>query len=261
MSCQIAVLGNAQLFTACVEDGVECAVNDALGADVHPAARCHLSVVGNAHLLGDFPVVQIVIHTDHHGVGDDDPGSFRLGREQSQRMSGFHDQGLLICHDLKILLDQSVLKPVLADLSGLTVGYQLIRIQSYFEVQVVVDHDLKSLARQAVALVLVDWFAIEAAFRTISVSIDSAVGLQFFHEFRRQCLMQFFRNIPESVLQSDLCLCLGQTEASVRRTPDAFLELRIFGQLVAQFDGHRVRDRCVIQHVCNPLFYTRFTSV
>ena len=114
VSCKVSVLGDTQFLTSCVQDGVECAVNDALGSDVHPAACCHLSVVCNAHFLCDLPVLQVVIHADHHCVGDDDTGSIGLGGEQSQRMSGLHYQRQVVSKLLKILLDESVLEPVLA---------------------------------------------------------------------------------------------------------------------------------------------------
>ena len=45
-----------------------------------------------------------------------------MGVEQTQRMTGHDDEGLLIGQLLEVLLDQTVLHPVLADLSRLTIG-------------------------------------------------------------------------------------------------------------------------------------------
>ena len=45
---EVLIVGDAELQTAGVEQRVERAVDDALGADVHPAAGGHLTVVGNA---------------------------------------------------------------------------------------------------------------------------------------------------------------------------------------------------------------------
>ena len=83
------------------------------------------------------------------------------------------DQSLLVSHDLQVLLDQAVLHPVLADLAGLTVGDQLIGIQSDIEVQVVVDHHLEGLALGALALVLLDGLAVDAALGTVAVGRNS----------------------------------------------------------------------------------------
>ena len=71
VSCKVSVLRNAEFFTSCVKNCIECAVYDSLRSDVHPAACGHLSVVSYAHLFSDFPIVKVIIHTDHHSVGDD----------------------------------------------------------------------------------------------------------------------------------------------------------------------------------------------
>ena len=60
------------------EDGVERAVYNALRTDVHPASGGHLSIIGDAHLFGDLPVVLVVEHADHQRVGDNDARRFRL---------------------------------------------------------------------------------------------------------------------------------------------------------------------------------------
>ena len=81
VACQVALLRNTEVLTACVQDGVEGSVYDPLRSDIHPAASGHLSVVRNSHFLGNFPVLQVVIHTDHHRIGDDDSRCLRLGGE------------------------------------------------------------------------------------------------------------------------------------------------------------------------------------
>ena len=81
MSCKVSVLRNAKFFTTCIQNCVECSVNDALRSDVHPSACCHLSVVSNAHFFCNFPIVEVVIHTNHQSVCDDDSRCCRLGWE------------------------------------------------------------------------------------------------------------------------------------------------------------------------------------
>ena len=47
-AAELAIGGNAQLQPSRVEQGVEGAVDDALGANIHPATGGHLAVVGYA---------------------------------------------------------------------------------------------------------------------------------------------------------------------------------------------------------------------
>ena len=160
---QVAVLGDAQLQTAGVEQGVEGAVDDALGPDVHPAAGGHLAVVGDAQgggaVEGFFwsskvPTIRPLVMMTR--------GARSCGLWNRPRgWPDFDDEGLVVGEDLEVLLDQAVLHPVLADLAGLAVGGQLIGVEGDVEVEVVVDHDLDGPALDAGALVLVDGLAVE----------------------------------------------------------------------------------------------------
>ena len=76
-SGQVPVLGDAELDPAGVEQGAVGAVDNPLGADVHPPAGGHLSVVGHPQGHGPVPVRLIVEHAHHEGVGDQDPGGSR----------------------------------------------------------------------------------------------------------------------------------------------------------------------------------------
>ena len=213
-------------------------MDDALRSDVHPSAGGHLPIVGHTHFFCDFPVVQIVIHADHHGVGDDDPRCFRLAREQTQRMTGFHHQRLVFRQLFQISLNQPVLEPVLTNLPGLSVGNQFIWIQSHFEVQVIFNHDLEGLSCQAFSFIFADRLAVDPSLRPVTVSVDSASGGQFLHELRCKLFMQFFRYIAERILQGDLRLCLRQPETPVRCPADAFLKCRIIRIFISKLDGH-----------------------
>ena len=110
------------------------------------------------------------------------------------------------------------------------------------KVQVVVDHNLEGFACQAVSFVFIDRLAVDAAFRSVSVCIYSAVGLELFHEFRRELFVELLRYIAERVSQSDLRLRFGQSEASVRSSSDTFLERRHFRVSQIQLDCHCVCD-------------------
>ncbi len=73
-SGQVTVFRDTQLLPSRVEEGVVGAVDDTLGADVHPAAGRHLPIVGDAHGGGPVKVGQVVVLADHESVGQDDPG-------------------------------------------------------------------------------------------------------------------------------------------------------------------------------------------
>ena len=233
-------------------------MDDSLGSDVHPAACGHLPIVGDAHFFGDFPVFLVVIFTDHQAIGDDDPGCLRFGMEQTQGMTGFHDQSLIRCDVFQVFLDQQVLHPVVAYTAGFTVGDQFVWIQGHFEVQVVVDHHLEGLAFGAFPFVFVNGFPVDPAFRTEPIAIDPAPGGQLFQEFRDQFFVVFFRDVPQSVLQSDFSLGRRQTEATIRSPANAFLKRFRFRQSVGelQFDGHGFSD-IFIFHV-EPLLFSKF---
>ena len=236
---QVAVFRNPQFHTASVQNGVEGTMDNPLGSNVHPAASGHLPIVGNAHFFCDFPILQVIVFTNHQAVGDDNPGSFRFGMEQAHRVAGFHNQGLVFGHFFQVPFDQVVLRPVMADAAGFPVGNQFVRIQGYFKVQVVVDHDLEGFASGAFAFVFVDGFAVNPAFRTETIAVNPAPGSQFFQKFRNQFIMIFFRNVAQGILQSDFRLGRSQPEAPVRSSADAFLERFLRRQPVREFQFNR----------------------
>ena len=147
-------------------------MNDSLRADVHPATSSHLTVVGNAHLFSNFPVVHVVILTDQKTIGNDNARSFWFRLEEAEWVTRFNDQGLVFCHHFQVFLDQVVLHPVSTDRTCFSVSDQLIRIKSNLKAQVVVDHDLHSFSSSAVSFVLINWFSIDPIFWTEAIAID-----------------------------------------------------------------------------------------
>ncbi len=94
-TAQVSVIGNAELHAAGVKDCIESAVHDTLGADIHPAAGCHLSVVGHTHLHCFMPVTEIVEHSHHHRVGDYD--TRRILAREGKRPRGCPDSTTSVC--------------------------------------------------------------------------------------------------------------------------------------------------------------------
>ena len=147
-------------------------MDDSLRTNVHPATSRHLTVVGNAHLFSDFPVVHVVILTDQKTIGNDNARSFWFRLEEAEWMTRFNDQGLVFCHHFQVFLDQVVLHPVSTDRTCFSVSDQFIWIKGNFKAQVVVNHDLHSLSSSAFSFVLINWFAIDPIFWTEAIAID-----------------------------------------------------------------------------------------
>ena len=248
VACKVALLRNAQVLTACIQDGVEGTVYDTLRSDVHPAACGHLTVAGASHSGELGPVSQVVSLADKKSVGDDNTRSLLVGVEESQRMAGHNNQCLLVGQYLKVLLDQLILHPVLAYLTGLTVGNQLVGIQSDLRAQVVVNHNLESFTLNAVAFIFINRLAVNLLLRHEAVSVDTASGKEFFHELRSQLLMKLFRNITKGILQCQLLLMVGKLKISHRCTAKVRIKLRILRKYGIQLNGHAFADFFVCHH-------------
>ena len=108
-------------------------MNDALRTNVHPSSGGHLSVVGYTHLCCNFPILEVIKHTHHHRVGNNNTRRIRFRLEESERMSAFHHERLLVGHDFQVLLDEAVLHPVLAYLASFSVCHQFVRIEGNVE--------------------------------------------------------------------------------------------------------------------------------
>ena len=93
---EVAVLGHPEVEPAGVEQGDVGAVDDALGADVHPAAGGHLTVVDAAQGGEPVEVLRGVEHPDHEAVGDDGAGRFGARGEEPERVARTDDEGLSV---------------------------------------------------------------------------------------------------------------------------------------------------------------------
>ena len=92
---EVAVVGDAEVEAAGVEEGDVGAVDDALGADVHPAAGGHLAVVDAAQGGEALEVLGGVEHPHHQAVGDDGARRFGSRRKEPHRVARAHHQGLI----------------------------------------------------------------------------------------------------------------------------------------------------------------------
>ena len=153
-------------------------------------------------------------------------------------MAALHDQGLVLGQFLQIHFEEAVLHPVLADLSRLAIGHQLVGVEGDVEGQVVVYHHLEGFPFDALAFVLVDGFRLEVSFRAIAVAVDAAAGPELFEEFGCQLFVQFVGDVAQGILQGRGGLRRIEGVATVGSPPDAFDEGRVGGQLVAKVHFH-----------------------
>ena len=164
-------------------------MDDALRANIHPAAGGHLSIVRHPHLLTDLPVLLVVEMADHEGVGDDDTRGFWARREKPQRVTAHDDQGGVLGELGEVFLDEPVLQPIVADATGLTVGDEFVGIKGDVEVEVIVNLHLEGLALGTTTLVIVDGASLDMPGWTPPVSVDAAIRTQFLEELRSSLLV------------------------------------------------------------------------
>ena len=74
MSSQVLVLRYAKFKATGIQERIEGSMHNTLRSDIHPTARRHLSVVGNAEFFRNFPILKVVEHADHQCVCDDNAG-------------------------------------------------------------------------------------------------------------------------------------------------------------------------------------------
>ena len=164
-------------------------------------------------------------------------------------MTAHHDQSLLIRKLFQIFFDQSVLHPVLADLSGFPIGYQFVRIQGYIKVQVVIDHHLQCFAFDTFSLVFVYWLAVQLSLRAEAIPIDTASFFQFLGKLPGHLRMMIGVNIAECVLYSHSLIMFAEMCFSFGRPANTFFKSRIFRQHIVQLDGHGFINGLVHSHV------------
>ena len=252
-AAEVRVVGDPQVQPPGVEQGDVGAVDDPLRADVHPAAGGHLAVVHATEGCQPLELLRGVEHPHHQAVGDDGAGRLRSRGEQAQRVPGHHHQGLVRLYQLEVALDEPVLHPVLADLPGLAVGDQLVRVERDLEVEVVVDHHLHGAPLEGGAAVGVHRPTPDPPRGAVAVAVDPAHGPQLIHELRRHRLVVGLGHVAEGVGQGDGGFTSVEGEPAARRAADPCLErlrLRQLGQLdVGGVAGHGRHLRC--EH-CSP---------
>ncbi|RMU34474.1 hypothetical protein ALP30_01526 [Pseudomonas syringae pv. primulae] len=122
------------------DEGFVGALNDALAADVDPAAGGHLAIHRQA--LGIQFVEMLPTGPVRHqvGVGDQHARGVAVGLEHADRLAGLHQQGFIIVELGEALDDLVVALPVARRATDATVNHQFIGVLGDFRVEVVHQH-------------------------------------------------------------------------------------------------------------------------
>ena len=185
-------------------------VHDALGPDVHVAAGRHLAITRDAERGHASVVVTTGVVRHDHSVGDDDPGSFRVRREEPERVTGVHDQRLFVGHLREVLHREQILCPVLEHRAVSAVRDQLVRVLRHRGVEVVLDHvhDRRGLGRSGG--VLADRPRAHLVGRPESVHVDPAPVPELFGELGGELTVLLRREVAQRVGHREAPLLRGE---------------------------------------------------
>ena len=92
-----------------------------------------------------------------------------------------------------------ILHPVLADLPGFPVCYQLIGVQGDIKIKVVIDHYLKCFAFDTFAGIGINGLALNFTFGPETVSVDSAGLQKLIKKLRSQFSVPLFRDVAQRI--------------------------------------------------------------
>ena len=123
-------------FGECGE-GLECALQNALCADVDPTAGGHLAVHHEALTVELVKVVPVSPFADEVGVGDDDAGRHVVGREDADGLAGLDQQRFLVAEVLELVNDGVETLPVPGRLADAAVDDEILRALGDFGIEVV----------------------------------------------------------------------------------------------------------------------------
>jgi hypothetical protein len=145
----------AIMLAAHLGEGLVGALDDALAADVDPAAGRHLAV---HHEAGAIELVELLPGRPfgHQvGVGEKDAGCILVGLEDADRLARLDEQGLIFLQSLKRLNDLVVGRPVAGGATYTAIDDQALRVFGNLIVQIVHQHANSSFGRPMLRLNLI----------------------------------------------------------------------------------------------------------
>ncbi|MCY1355607.1 hypothetical protein D9M69_420370 [compost metagenome] len=143
------------MLAASLDEGLIGALDDALAADVDPAAGGHLAVHGQAlgvQLVEVFPGGPV---RHQVGVGDQHARGVGVGLEHADRLAGLHQQGLVVVQFLQAGDDLVVALPVARGAADAAIHHQFLRVFGHFRIEVVHQHAQRRFGQPALGVQLV----------------------------------------------------------------------------------------------------------
>src|SRR5471030_3009778 len=131
------------------DEGFVGALNDALAADVDPAAGGHLAVHGQAFGVEFVEVFPARPVWHQVGVGDQHARGVTVGLEHADRLAGLHQQSLVVIQVGQAFDDLVVAFPVTRRTTDTTVNHQFFRALGNFRVEVVHQHAQRRFGQPA----------------------------------------------------------------------------------------------------------------
>ena len=132
-----------------LDEGFVGALDDALAADVDPAAGGHLAVHGQAFGVEFVEVLPRGPVRHQVGVGDQDPWRVAVGFEHADRLARLHQQGFVIVEVGQAFDDFVVALPVTRCPSNTAIHHQLGRVLGHLRVEVVHQHPQRRFGHPA----------------------------------------------------------------------------------------------------------------
>ena len=117
--------------------GFERALDDALGADVDPAARSHLAVHHQTLALEFMKVIPVGPRPNQIRISDQHSRRIFMSAKDANRLAGLNQQRLVIFQALKRAHNCVVRFPIARGLAGAAIDDQLVRFFRYRRIEIV----------------------------------------------------------------------------------------------------------------------------
>ena len=135
----------AELLVGHRGEGLEGALQDALGADVDPRAGRHLAVHGQAEVLEAAELLPVGPVADQVGVRDQHPRGPLVGAHDADRLAGLHQHRLVVGQRLQGAHERVVGLPAARGLARAAVDDELLGVLGDLGVEVVHQHPQRGL--------------------------------------------------------------------------------------------------------------------
>ena len=126
-------------------EGLEGALQDALGADVDPRAGGHLAVHRQPEVLEPAELLPVGPVADQVGVGDQHPRRPLVGPHHADRLAGLHEHRLVVLERAQRAHQRVVRLPVAGRLAGAAVDDEVLGALGVLGVEVVHQHPQRRL--------------------------------------------------------------------------------------------------------------------